>query len=111
MAAGKDEVLVSGFTTSDTYAYTARKNVIGYGRASIFIDYLGPGSGVGYIVRGYPVRGLSKSRILTSGQILSSGNGAFLTVTDAYGEVDVGLINIQTNMSCSVTVMAIGKRR
>jgi hypothetical protein len=111
MVIGKTEVLSSGFGTSNSYAYTPKVTILGFHNNALLLDYLGPGSGIGYIVRGYPLEGFARRKTLISGQILNSGDSAYMTLSDPYEQVDVGLVSVQSNNSGAVTVFTTGKRR
>lgn len=108
---GKAKILHSGFSTSNSYAYTAKRDTLNFNKTAILIEHLGGGSGIGFIVRGFPVAGFNKSLTLTSGHILGSGDFAYITLSDPYEQIDVGLISVQTDVSGSATVYATGKRR
>jgi len=111
MASGKTEVLTSGTGTTNSFVYTAKADVLGFGSVAVQLECLRLGSGVQYTIRGYPIAGINKTRSITSGSILTSGAGVYAIFSDPYDQIDVGLKSVQSNRSGVVTVFLTRKRR
>lgn len=119
MAGGKSEILFSGYVTGNSYEYRPFE-VRGYAQTAIVVDVVTAQSnqGVTYTVRGYPNRlgpvaspAIGYKRTLKVGTALLSGDCHYLTVSDPYDTIDVGVKNTVSNISGVITVMANGKRR
>ena len=111
MGIGKTQVLISGCSMTSSFTWTAKFNTGGFRNTAVMIECLRLGSGVQYVIRGYPVEGINKYRAISSGTILTSGASAYKTFSDPYEVIDVGLRNLVGNQSGVATVFVTGKRR
>lgn len=110
MAIGKSYVLSSGQTLTNSFVYTAKYTVRNFASVGITVEVVDPGSGVEYTVRGYPVEGMPVVRSIASGSVISSGNTAYMSLTDPYDQIELGLKALQTNESGIATVYVTGRR-
>jgi hypothetical protein len=114
MGSGKVEILFSGVGATNSYNL-AKCHVLGYGETLVVFQNLGGGSGCNPLILGYPIYDSvilgSTYIVLTSGDLIQSGEIGFYSVSDAYEGLDVGFKNASNNQSCAVTVTVSRKRR
>ena len=111
MGTGKTQIIASGQATSNSFVYTGKTNVLGFGKTGVLIECVRLGSGVEYTIRGYPIGDFPKRRSITSGTILVSGASAYKVFSDPYDQIDVGIKSVQSNYTGAVTIYTTGKRR
>jgi len=109
--AGKAYVLSSGQQLTSGFTYTAKYTTRNFGSVAISLELVEGGSGCSYTIRGFPVEGMSASHPITSGTVLLSGVLSYVQISGTYDQIDVGLTELQTNRSGSITVYVTGKRR
>jgi hypothetical protein len=113
MSGGKTEVLISGYSTTNSLVYTGKFHVLGFNEASVGFDVLKVGSGVQYTIRGYPVEDFPLVTSIGSGTLLVSGATVLVTsgLNIAVADIDVGVASLSSGYSGCVTVVVAGKRR
>jgi hypothetical protein len=115
VGAGKTEILFSSVVTTNTYVYSGKQDVLGFGgvQVNLDLDAMTSGHTASFAIRGYPASedAPGYSIPILTGETLGSGDIAQYIVGDCYDWVDVGVKNTTSNKSGRVTVSITKKRR